>query len=139
MESSVKMLDNEDIEFADILHSLGMQRRMALIVTYLANVGEASSREIGYATRLSQPEVSVAVRDLRDENLVSELEVKTGGKGRPSLVYSLRMPIDDIITRFEEEKRREHTEAMKSIQKLKGMVSSCCLAAEPSSIGRITS
>ncbi|MDF0589691.1 ArsR family transcriptional regulator [Candidatus Methanocrinis natronophilus] len=126
------MLDNEDIEFADILHSLGMQRRMALIVTYLANVGEASSREIGYATRLSQPEVSVAVRDLRDENLVSELEVKTGGKGRPSLVYTLIVPIDDIIKWFENEKLREHTEVMENLQKLKGMVSSRGLAAEPS-------
>ena len=131
-ESSVKVLDNEDIEFADILHGLGMQRRVALIVTHLANAGEASSREIGHATRLSQPEVSVAVRDLRDENLISELDVKTGGKGRPSLVYSLRTPIDEIITRFEEEKLREHTEVMESIQKLKGMVSSCSLAAEPS-------
>jgi predicted transcriptional regulator len=121
-ESALKVLDDRDIEFADILHGLGMQRRVALIVTYLANVGEASSREIGHATRLSQPEVSVAVRDLRDENLVSELEVKTGGKGRPSLVYTLRDPIDDIIKRVEEEKLREHAEAMESIQKLKGLV-----------------
>jgi len=121
-ESALKVLDDRDIEFADILHGLGMQRRVALIVTYLANAGEASSREIGHATRLSQPEVSVAVRDLRDENLVSELEVKTGGKGRPSLVYSLRTPIDDIIKRVEDEKLREHAEAMESIQKLKGLV-----------------
>jgi len=121
-ESSVKVLDNEDIEFADILHSLGMQRRVAIVITYLANAGEASSREIGHATRLSQPEVSVAVRDLHDENLISELEVKTGGKGRPSLVYSLIEPIDDIIKRFEDEKLRENAEAMESIQKLRGLV-----------------
>ena len=130
-ERSVKVLDNEDIEFADILHGLGMQRRVALIVTHLANAGEASSREIGHATRLSQPEVSVAVRDLRDENLVSELEVKSGSKGRLSLVYTLIEPIDDIIKRIEDEKRRDHAEAMASIQKLRGLVS-FRQAAEPS-------
>ncbi len=121
-ESALKVLDDRDLEFANILHSLGMQRKVAIIVTYLANAGEASSREIEQATRLSQPEVCVTIRDLRGENWIDEREVKTGGKGRPSLVYTLRTSIDDIIKRVEDEKLREHAEAMESIQKLKGLV-----------------
>jgi predicted transcriptional regulator len=63
--------------------------------------------------------------------LVSELEVKSGSKGRLSLVYTLIEPIDDIIKRIEDEKRRDHAEAMASIQKLRGLVS-FRQAAEPS-------
>lgn len=131
-ENTVIVLDDEDLEFADILHSLGMQRKVALIVTYLANVGEAAAREIEQATHMSQPEVSLTIRDLQGENWIDKREVKTGGKGRPSLVYTLREPIDDIIKRVEDEKLREHAEAMESIQKLKGLVSFRLRAAEPS-------
>ncbi|KUK43415.1 MAG: Uncharacterized protein XD72_2223 [Methanothrix harundinacea] len=124
MESTLKVLDDEDLEFVHILHSLGIQRTVAIIITYLSNAGEATSREIEQATHLSQPEVSMTIRDLRDENRIVEREVKTGGKGRPSLVYTLRTPISEIIKRLEDEKLREHAETMESIQKLRDLTSS---------------
>ncbi len=123
-ESTVKVLDDEDREFADILHSLGMQHKVAIIVTYLANVGEASSREIEQATHMSQPEVCLTIRDLREDNWIDEQKVKAVGKGRSSLVYTLRTPIDDIIKHIEDEKLRQHVEVMENIQKLKGLISS---------------
>jgi predicted transcriptional regulator len=121
-ESTLKVLDDEDLEFVAILHSLGMQRSVASIITYLSNAGEAPSREIEQATRLSQPEVSMTIRDLRDENWISEHEVKTGGKGRPYLVYTLATPIDEIIKRLEDEKLKEYAEVIENIRKLKEMV-----------------
>ncbi|MGD9566663.1 MAG: ArsR family transcriptional regulator [Methanothrix sp.] len=131
-ENTIKVLDDEDIEFANILHSLGMQCKVAVIVTYLTTAGEASSREIEQATHMSQPEVCLTMRDLRGENWIDERKVTAGGKGRPSLVYTLREPVDDIIKWVEDEKLREHAEAMESIQKLRGLVSSWHRAAEPS-------
>jgi len=121
-ESTVKVLDDEDREFADILRSLGMERNTAILITYLASAGEATSREIELGAGLRQPEVSIAMLDLRDKNWVGEREVKTGGKGRPSLVYALASPIDDIIKHIEDEKLREHAEFMESIRKLKELV-----------------
>ncbi|KUK94113.1 MAG: ArsR family transcriptional regulator [Methanothrix sp.] len=121
-ESTVKVLDDEDREFADILRSLGMERNTAILITYLASAGEATSREIELGAGLRQPEVSIAMRDLRDKNWVGEREVKTGGKGRPSLVYALASPIDDIIKHIEDEKLREHAEFMENIWKLKELV-----------------
>lgn len=130
-ERSVNVLDDEDLEFADILHSFGMQRKAALIVTYLANVGEASSREIEQATQMSQPEVCLTIRDLRGENWIGERKVKAEGKGRPSLAYTLTTSIDEIIKHIEDKKLREHAEVMESIQKLKGL-SLQLRVAEPS-------
>jgi predicted transcriptional regulator len=122
MESTLNVLDDKDREFADILRSLGMQRNTAILITYLASAGEATSREIELGAGLRQPEVSIAMRDLRDKNWVGEREVKTGGKGRPSLVYTLTAPIDEIIKHIEDEKLREHADVVENIRKLKGLV-----------------
>ena len=121
-ERSFKVLDDKDREFADILRSLGMHRNTAILITYLSSAGEATAREVESGAGLRQPEVSIAMRDLRDNNWVGEREVKAGGKGRPSLVYILTTSIDEIIKHIEDEKLREHNEVMENIHKLKGLV-----------------
>ncbi|MHC1631161.1 MAG: ArsR family transcriptional regulator [Methanotrichaceae archaeon] len=123
-ESTVKVLDDDDLEFAETLRSLGVQRNVAILITYLANVNEASSRDIEMGSNLRQPEVSIAMRTLRENDWVNEREVKRGGKGRPMKVYSLRTSIDDIIMHFEVEKQQESAQTMENIQKLKQLISS---------------
>lgn len=125
-ERLIKMLDDEDLEFANIMRRLGMQREAAILITYLGRAGEATSKEIEQATGLRQPEVSVVIRDLRGENMIDVRDVKTGGKGRPSLFYALRTPMQDIIKRLEDEKLKEHAEAMENVRKLKERASSWC-------------
>ncbi|MEA2045492.1 MAG: ArsR family transcriptional regulator [Euryarchaeota archaeon] len=122
-ESTVKVLDDKDLEFAETLRSLGVQRNVAILITYLANVDEASSREIEMGSDLRQPEVSIAMRTLRENEWVNEKEIKRGGKGRPMKVYTLQTQIDNIIKHFEEEKQQESAYTMESIQKLKDLIS----------------
>ncbi|KUK70294.1 MAG: Uncharacterized protein XD88_0747 [Methanocalculus sp. 52_23] len=123
-EGVVKVLDDENIEFVDILRRLGMQRNVAKVITYLTVAGESNSREIERGTGMRQPEVSIAMRTLRRENWVREWEVKSGGNGRPSKVYALSTPLDEIIGSIEDEKQKKSAEAMESIQKLKDLASS---------------
>jgi len=114
MESTFKVPDDDDLEFVFILQSLGMQRNVAVLITYLGSAGETTSREIEQATGLRQPEVSIAMQGLRGANWIDEREVKTGGKGRPSAVYTLNTPLSDIIKRIEDEKLRELADAMEN-------------------------
>ena len=65
MESTFKVPDDDDLEFVFILQSLGMQRNVAVLITYLGSAGETTSREIEQATGLRQPEVSIAMQGLR--------------------------------------------------------------------------
>jgi predicted transcriptional regulator len=122
-ESTVKILDDKDMEFVETLRSLGVPRNVATLITFLANVDEASSREIEMGSDLRQPEVSIAMRTLRDNSWIEEKEIKREGKGRPMKVYSLRASIDEIIKHFEEEKLHESAQAMESIQRLKQLIS----------------
>lgn len=122
-ESTVKILDDKDMEFVETLRSLDVPRNVATLITFLANVDEASSREIEMGSDLRQPEVSIAMRTLRENNWIEEKEIKREGKGRPMKVYALHASIDDIIKHFEEEKLHESAQAMESIQRLKQLIS----------------
>ena len=122
-ESTVKILDDTDMEFVETLRSLSVPRNVATLITFLANVDEASSREIEMGSDLRQPEVSIAMRTLRDNNWIEEKEINREGKGRPMKVYSLKAGIDDVIKHFEEEKLHESAQAMESIQRLKQLIS----------------
>jgi predicted transcriptional regulator len=92
---------------------------VAALITYLANANEATSREIEMGTNLRQPEVSIAMRALRQNKWVEEREIKAEGKGRPMKVYKLGVPLESIINHYEEESNRESAHAMESIQKLR--------------------
>ncbi|NYT10855.1 MAG: ArsR family transcriptional regulator [Methanosarcinales archaeon] len=124
-EGVVEVLSDDNLEFVHLLASLGVQRNVAKLITYLAVAGESTSREIERGTGLRQPEVSIAMRTLRRENWIDEHEVKRGeGKGRPHKVYTMITPLDEIIKLIEEETQKKSAEAMQSIQKLKELLSS---------------
>ena len=89
------------------------------MITYLANANEATSREIEMGTNLRQPEVSIGMRTLRQNNWINEREVKADGKGRPMKIYKLGVPIEEIIKHYEEQKNNEAARSMQAIQRLK--------------------
>jgi predicted transcriptional regulator len=90
----------------------------ATLITFLANADEATSREIEMGTGMRQPEVSIGMRALRNNNWIEEHEVKQEGKGRPTKVCRLSVPIDQIIKHYEEQKSKEAAHTMQAIQRL---------------------
>ena len=100
-----------------------MNRNVASLIAYLKNVREGSSKDIEMATGLRQPEVSIAMRTLREKGWVAEHEVKRNGKGRPMKIYLLQSTVDDIIGYYEDKKAQESARTMEAIQKLKEMSS----------------
>jgi predicted transcriptional regulator len=118
------VLDEKDLEFIDALRSLNVPRNVAGLMTYLANTNEATSRQIEMGTSLRQPEVSTAMRTLRQNNWIDERDVKAEGKGRPMKIYKLRVPIQEIIQHYEEGKNSEAAETMQAIQRLKELAAS---------------
>jgi predicted transcriptional regulator len=122
-ESFVLRFDEKDIEVVDTLRSLGVPRKVSNMLAFLANVKEATSREIERGSDLRQPEVSIALRTLRKNNWIEERVSKSDGTGRPMKVYRLCMPIEAILAHYEQEKMSEANKAMASIQRLKSLFS----------------
>jgi predicted transcriptional regulator len=118
-QTSIRVLDDTDLEFIEALRNLKVPRNVATLIAYLANANEATSREIEVGTNLRQPEVSIAMRSLRQNNWVKEHDTKREGKGRPMIVYKLNVPLESIINHYEEVSKQESAQAMMSIQRLK--------------------
>jgi predicted transcriptional regulator len=110
-------------EFASILMKVGLKRNVAKVLTYLAGVAEATSREIEMGSDLRQPEVSIAMREIRKLDWISERDEKNPGKGRPYRIYKLNRGLPEIIDYLEGEKAKESDRIMRQIEKLKSLKS----------------
>jgi len=110
-------------EFASILMKIGLKRNVAKVLTYLAGVSEATSREIEIGSDLRQPEVSIAMREIRRLDWVAERDERNPGKGRPYRIYKLNRSLPDIVQYLESENAKEADRVMKQIEKLKSLKS----------------
>ncbi len=110
-------------EFASILMKVGLKRNVARVLTYLAGVDEATSREIEMGSDLRQPEVSIAMREIRKLDWISERDEKNPGKGRPYRIYRLNKSLPEIISYLEGEKAKESDMILRQIEKLKALKS----------------
>lgn len=116
---AMKQLDEKDEEIVDTLISLGMSRPIARTLSYLQNSDETTSIDLERGTRLRQPEVSVAMKELKERDWIKEREEKKPGKGRPYKVYSLKMDFKEIIAHFERQKMKELNEMQSKIRRLR--------------------
>jgi len=69
--------------------------RLSLVVLILI----LSSRDIEKFTGLRQPEVSIAMRKLRERDWINEREIKHEGKGTPMKIHKLGATMDQIVKR----------------------------------------
>ncbi len=116
---TIRQLDEQDEEIADELISLGIIRPVARTLSYLLHVNETTSIELERGTGLRQPEISIAMRELRQRGWISEREYKKPGKGRPYKIYSLKVGFDEIIARIEKQQRKVADEARSRIERLR--------------------
>ena len=104
----------------DMLQSLGLPRTEATAIVCLKDCMELRSLHIELVSGLRQPEVSVAMRPLRDRGWVDERsEKKNKGKGRPVKYYQLTVPFPQIVVTLEDEFMKSNTEKMSALKRLR--------------------
>lgn len=123
IDFEVKILDENDLVFVSDLRNLGIQRNVALTLVYLSHVEEASSREIEIGTGLRQPEISLAICFMSDNEWIESRMIKVNKKGRPLKVYSLCTTMDTIYTYYEMKAYRDYEESVSKINQLKELIS----------------
>jgi predicted transcriptional regulator len=118
----INQLDDNDEELAEILISSGLSRPVARTLAYLQKVDTATSIDLERGTGLRQPEVSIAMRQLKPLDWIEENEEKKPGKGRPNKIYSLKVGFKDIIAHLEKQQKKEIDDGMAWIKRLKELV-----------------
>ncbi len=113
-------MKEKEYEIVELLRKLNMNRPVALTLASLSRGDEITSREIEMNSNLRQPEVSIAMRYLRENEWVQIREVKkTEGKGRPVKLYRLTTPLEEIIRSIEKKVLVESRSVLENIERLK--------------------
>lgn len=116
---NINQFDDKDEEITDALISLGMSRYVARTLSYLQNVDEAAAVEIENGAGLHQPEVSIAMKVLKERGWIKEREEKKPGKGRPHKIYLLKVKFNEIIAQLEKLQKKAVEEERAKIERLK--------------------
>ena len=115
-------LTQQDEKIIHVFTELGMPKNLAKTLMYISQVDECRSAEVEQGANLRQPEVSVAMQQLKEKGWIKKRDLKKKGKGRPVYIYKLIFPLDDIIKSFEQEKIQEIETVKKDISELKALI-----------------
>jgi len=107
------VLDEKDDKAVHLFAELGMPKNLAKTLMYISQVEECRSADVEQGADLRQPEVSVAMQEMRRRGWVKKRDLKKKGKGRPVHIYKLTKPLNDILTTFQDEKMKQ-VETIKS-------------------------
>jgi predicted transcriptional regulator len=119
-EETPIIMGSNEYEMIELFRRINVSRPIALTLACLAKGREISSQSIEMVSGLRQPEVSIAMRYLRENNWVDiREEKKSKGKGRPIKLYRLTVPMDYIVSRIEEEIIAESRVVLRNIERLK--------------------
>ncbi len=111
-----------EYEMVELLRRLNINRPVALTLACLSKGEEISSQRIEMVSGLRQPEVSIAMRYLRENDWVDMREEKKNqGKGRPVKLYKLTVRMEIIINSIEEDVMAESKAVLQNIERLKNL------------------
>jgi len=115
-------LDKEDEEIIRLFTEIGMPKFLSKALMYISQVDECSSTDVERGTNLRQPEVSLAMQELRRRGWVKKRDLKRKGKGRPVHIYTSTIGLSEILKTIEQEKMKELEEAKNGIAELKSIL-----------------
>ena len=120
---TIKVADKKDLEFMLGLESLGVNKNVARVITFLKDQNERTFMDIEIATDLKNQKASNAMQPLRERGWLKEHDIEGNRRGRRFRIYALQATIDEIINYYEMKKNMESARAMESIQRLKELSS----------------
>jgi predicted transcriptional regulator len=121
-ERTNDVFDENDERAVRLFTDLGMPKNLAKTLMYICQVNECRSTDIEQGADLRQPEVSVAMQELRKRGWVEKKDLKKKGKGRPVHVYQPTTSLDDILSTFEQEKMQELESIKTNISELRNTI-----------------
>ena len=123
-QKNLLVFDEKDDKAIQIFGELGMPKNLAKTLLYIYQVDECQSAEIEQAADLRQPEVCIAVKELRRRGWIKKRDLKGKGKGRPVHIYRSTTHLSEILKAFEQEKLKEVEIVKKDISELKNLIES---------------
>ena len=118
------VLDDNENKAVQLFSELGMPKNLAKTLLYISQVDECRSADVEQGADLRQPEVSVAMQELRRRGWAKKRDEKKKGKGRPVHLYKLTADLPAILKSFEKEKMREVENIRTDLDQLHNLINS---------------
>ena len=118
------VLDEKDEKAVRLFIGLGMAKNVAKTLMYISQFDECKCADVEHGTDLRQPEVSIAMQEIRQRGWVEKRNLKQKGKGRPVHIYKPTTQLSEIWKTFEQEKLKEIETIKNGISELKNIVNS---------------
>jgi len=118
------VLDEKDEKAVQLFSDLGMPKNLAKTLLYISQVEECRSADVEQGADLRQPEVSVAMQELRRRGWAKKRDIKKKGKGRPVHIYRQSTQLSEILKNIEQEKLKEVEAVKKDLSELKNIIGS---------------
>ena len=113
-----KMSDVEIAEVIELLKRIGVNRFAAIVMVSLSVDGANDSAGLQRACGLRQPEVSIAVSNLKKYGLIEVEKITNGGRGRPKHIYRLIGNFSESSKPFRDEAMEKLDTMQKKLQRL---------------------
>ncbi len=121
-QKEIYMFDEDDDRAIELFVKLGMPKNLAKTLLFISQFDECQCAEVEQGADLRQPEVSIAMQELRKRNWVKKRNLKKKGKGRPVHIYKPAIELSEILKSFEQEKMQELENIKKDITELKTII-----------------
>lgn len=121
-QKNVFALDKDDDKAVQLFVKLGMPKNFAKTLLYISQFDECKCADVEQGTDMRQPEVSIAMQELRKRGWVKKRDLKKKGKGRPVHLYESTVGLSEILKIFEQEKLKEVETVKNDISKLENII-----------------
>ncbi len=116
------VLDEKDDKAVKLFAELGMPKNLAKTLMYISQVEECRSAQVEQGADLRQPEVSVAMQEMRRRGWAKKRDLKKKGKGRPVHIYKLTKPLPQILKNVEQDKMKEVQSIRSDLSDLQSLI-----------------
>ena len=107
-QKNIYSIEAGDDKAVQLFIKLGVPKNLAKTLLYVSQVDECKSAEVERGANLQQPEVSMALNELRERGWVDMQSLKKKkGKGRPVHIYKTTMPLSQVMEEIKQEKTKE--------------------------------
>ena len=121
-QKNVYMLDKNDDKAVQLFVKLGMPKNLAKTLLYISQFDECKCADVEQGADLRQPEVSIAMQELRRRGWIKKRDLNKKGKGRPVHIYKPTTHLSEILNAFEQEKLKEVETIKNDISELKNII-----------------
>jgi len=105
------------------LIQLGANENTASVLICLHHHGASTSKDLQCHCNIRQPDVSMAIAELREMNLVHFSPRTEATRGRPAHIYRLRSNLEQSIQPFVNQARKRAKEILNDVETISDLVS----------------